>query len=115
MWSRRPITIATGLGCTYDRFWGGPPSFCILRRDELHLMLSQAPEGHAIGPHWRVVDMLSNVYLRVDDVVALYREFKESRALIDYDICEQPWDCREFGIEDLDGYDIAFGQPIIKS
>ena len=29
-----------------------------------------------------------------------------------YELCDQPYGCREFGIQDLDGYDIAFGQDI---
>ena len=33
------------LGFTYERFWGDPPDFVILRRNGLHLMLSQAPAG----------------------------------------------------------------------
>ena len=31
-------------------------------------------------------------------------------ATIDYTLYDAPHGCREFGIQDLDGYDIAFGQ-----
>ncbi|MAE60148.1 MAG: bleomycin resistance protein [Planctomycetaceae bacterium] len=100
------------LGFTYDRFWGDPPGFCILVRDKLHLMLKQAPDDHTIVPHWQVCESLWDVYFWVDDVEALYQEFKDAGAKIDYDLCEQPWGCREFGIQDLDAHDIAFGQSI---
>ena len=30
------------LGFAYDRFWGEPPNFCMVRRDGLTVMLSQA-------------------------------------------------------------------------
>jgi len=48
----------------------------------------------------------------VNDADALYEEVKGRGAKIDYELCDQPYGCREFGIQDLDGYDIAFGQDI---
>ena len=33
-----------------------------------------------------------------------------SGATIDYGPCDQPYGRREFGIQDVDGYDIGFGQ-----
>lgn len=53
-----------------------------------------------------------NVYFWVDDSAALYEELKKRGATIDYELCNQPYGCREFGIQDLDGYDIAFGQDL---
>jgi hypothetical protein len=50
----------------------------------------------------------------VKDVEALYAEFIRRGAKIDYTLCIQPYGCREFGIQDLDGYDIAFGEVIEK-
>ena len=32
------------VGFQYDRFWGEPPCFCILWRDNFHLMLSQVDD-----------------------------------------------------------------------
>lgn len=99
------------LGFAYDRFWGEPPDFVILRRDGLHLMLSQAPKTTAIVPHWKINRGIWNVYFWVDDVDALFAEFKQRGATIDYGLSDKPYDVREFGIQDLDGYDIGFGQP----
>ena len=48
----------------------------------------------------------------MDDAAALYAELKGRGALIDYDLCAQPYGCSDFGIQDLDGYDIAFGQDL---
>ena len=98
------------VGFSYDRFWGEPPCFCILWRDRYHLMLSQVEDEDAVVPHWKVVDKLWNAYFWVDDVEAMFEELKARGATIDYGLCEQPSGCREFGIQDLDGYDIAFGQ-----
>lgn len=101
------------LGFAYDRVWGTPPDFVILRRDGLHLMLSQALKDTAIIPHWKI-NGIWNVYFWVDDVDALFAEFKQHGATIDYELSDKPYDVREFGIQDLDGYDIGFGQPKTK-
>ena len=98
------------LGFTYDRFWGEPPDFVILRRDGLCVMLNLAPHGSAIVPHWKVNPNMWNVYFWVDDVDTLFAEFMGSGAKIDYGLDDKPYKVREFGVQDLDGYDIAFGQ-----
>lgn len=36
----------------------------------------------------------------------------ELGARIDYELCDQPRGCREFSVQDLDGYDIVFGQKL---
>jgi uncharacterized glyoxalase superfamily protein PhnB len=53
-----------------------------------------------------------NAYFWVDDVDALYQEFVAAGAKIDYGLGNKPYGIREFGIQDLDGHDIGFGQPI---
>lgn len=94
--------------------WGEPPDFAILVRDNAHLMLSQAPADHAIVAHWKIKDKLWNAYFWVDDARALFAELRESGAEIDYELCEQPYGVLEFGIQDTDGHDIAFGQDLAK-
>ncbi len=98
------------LGFAYPRFWGEPPGFVILNRDGLYLMLKQVGPEVAIIPHWTVADNIWNAYFWVQGVDALLAEFIQRGARIDYGICDQPYGCREFGIQDLDGYDIGFGQ-----
>ena len=100
------------VGFTYDRLWGEPPRFCILWRDEHFLMLSQVDDTNAIVPHFKVVEKMWNVYFWVSDADALFDELSKRGATIDYGPCDQPYGCREFGIQDLDGYDIGFGQNI---
>ena len=41
------------LGFAYDRLWGEPPNFCMVRRDGQTVMLSQAPKSAQLIPHWR--------------------------------------------------------------
>jgi uncharacterized glyoxalase superfamily protein PhnB len=101
------------LGFTYELF-NQPPSFAILRRDDCSLMLAQAGRRAKLTPNWKIVDKTWNVYFWVDDADALYREVQERGAIIDYTIYTTPWGTREFGVQDLDDHDIAFGQ-VLKS
>ncbi|MDQ3020290.1 MAG: hypothetical protein M3R36_06940 [Bacteroidota bacterium] len=48
----------------------------------------------------------------MDNVEELYKEFISNKATIDYELCIQPYGVKEFGINDPDGYDIAFGEVI---
>jgi hypothetical protein len=98
------------VGFHYDRFWGEPPCFCILDRDGLRLMLSQVPAGAEWRPHWQIVEQMWNVYFWVDDAKAIYDELRQCGAKIDYELQVKSHGCLEFGIQDLDGHDIAFGQ-----
>ena len=100
------------LGFSTNGFFGEPPSFCILHRDDCYLMLKQAGDSRHVIPHWTVSTKLCNVYFWVSDADGLYREFKDRGAKIDYGPCDQPYGCREFGIQDIDGYDISFGQVV---
>jgi hypothetical protein len=67
------------LGFGYDGFFGEPPSFCILNRDDCYLMLKQANDPKHVVPHWTVSDKLCNVYFWVTDADGPCREFKELR------------------------------------
>lgn len=100
------------MGFHYERFWGDPPGFVILHRDGMHLMLKQAEDPKHVVPHWTVADKLWNAYFWVDDADALHAEFVNRGATIDYGPCDQSYGCREFGIQDLDGHDVGFGQVV---
>lgn len=100
------------VGFKYERFWGDPPGFCILHRDGFDLMLSRAKNEKDIIPHWKVVHQMWNMYFWVDDAKKMYEELTASRAIIDYHLEVKGHGCLEFGIQDLDGYDIAFGEII---
>jgi hypothetical protein len=75
-------------------------------------MLSQAPSDAELVPHWRIVDNMWDVYFWVDDVEAIYEEFKQRGAIIDYHLGIKPYGVKEFGVQDLDDHDIAFGQVL---
>ena len=87
------------------------PRFAVVKRDEAIVLLSLAPPGAVLVPHWHLVEKMWNVYVRVDDADAIYAEVQGCGCPIDYSISNKPHGFREFGVTDPDGYDIAFGQP----
>jgi hypothetical protein len=99
-------------GFTYEGFFGEPPSFCICCRDRHYLMLALAPDPSKIVPLWKIVDCMWNAYFWVDDADTLYAEMKANGARMDYGPSTKPYHVREFGIQDLDGHDIGFGQVL---
>jgi catechol 2,3-dioxygenase-like lactoylglutathione lyase family enzyme len=92
--------------------YGEPPDFVVARRDDATLLLALCREPERIVPNWRIVDMVWNAYIRVDDVESVYAEVQERGAGIDYTLYDAPSGFREFGVQDPDGHDIAFGQPL---
>ena len=102
------------MGFRFDRFYGEPPSFVILGRDGFHVMLKTASDHSAIIPRWNISPNLWDMYFWVDGVEELYREFQGRGAKIDHELCDQPYGCREFGTQDIDGHDIGFGQVVSR-
>jgi uncharacterized glyoxalase superfamily protein PhnB len=84
-------------------------TFTICKRDEVSIFVASTDQP--IVPHWQVVEMMWNLYIRVDDVDAIYAEVQRRGAEIDYSLYDAPSGMREFGVQDPDGHDIAFGQP----
>ena len=65
------------LGFEYDRFWGEPPVFCMVRRNGGVIMLSQLPgrarPNHTVDPERGAWD----AYIRVEDPDALTARERE--------------------------------------
>lgn len=101
------------VGFETDEIYGDPPNFAMPTRDDVTIMLAEAPKGSEPPlPNWRVLDKCNQMYIWVDDADALYKEVRKRGAKIDFTIYTTPWGTREFGIQDLDDYDIAFGQRL---
>jgi hypothetical protein len=92
--------------------WGEPPEFAILRRNDARLMLGKAKADHVIIPHWKARDGLWNAYFWIDDAKAMFAELSERGAIIDYGLELKDYGVLEFGIRDLDGQDIGFGEVV---
>ncbi len=98
-----------GFAC---RVFGNPPNFATADRDAATILLAAADDPDRLVPHWQIVDKMWNAYIRVDDADAVYAEVQERGAEIDYTIYDAPHGFREFGVQDPDGHDIAFGQRL---
>jgi predicted enzyme related to lactoylglutathione lyase len=92
--------------------YGEPPNFATADRDEATILLALAHDPAQIVPNWQIVDKTWDAYIRVDDADAIYAEVQERGASIDYTIYDAPHGFREFGVQDPDGHDIAFGQRL---
>ena len=51
-----------------------------------------------------------DAYIWVDNADALYAEFKSQGVQIVRAICDQEYGCRDFDVEDCNGYRLCFGQ-----
>jgi predicted enzyme related to lactoylglutathione lyase len=102
------------LGFAYDRFWGKPPSFCMVYRNGVVIMLGQLETTGVMRPN-RVADPEGaawDAYIWIDNADALHAEFKARGVTIARDVCEQPYGCRDFDVEDCNGYRLCFGQDL---
>ena len=100
------------LGFEKHGIFGEPPQFAIMERGDAFAMLSQAPRGHAILPYWRIKEGLWNAYFWVDNVAELFEDMRGRGAAIDYGLCDQFYDVREFAVHDPDRQSIGFGQVL---
>ncbi len=100
---------ALGFSC---EVYSEPPDFAVASRDAAVILLALAPERERLVPNWKIVDKAVDAYIRVDDADAIYEEVQTRGARIDYTIYDAPHGFREFGVQDPDGHDIAFGHPL---
>jgi predicted enzyme related to lactoylglutathione lyase len=102
------------LGFGYDRFWGEPPSFCMVSRNGVVIMLAQHEQTGAMRSN-RMVDPAHeawDAYVWIDDVDKLIAEFKANGVRIAREVCNQPYGCRDFEVEDCNDYRLCFGQSL---
>lgn len=97
------------LGFEPGNLYHHPPDFCIQSRDGCTVMLARSP---VVTPHWQVVRSTWTAYFWVDDAHALYQEMVERGATIDYGLGLKAYGVLEFGVQDLDGHDLGFGQVV---
>ena len=103
------------LGFQYDRFWGEPPCFCMVYRSGVVIMLSQLPtKGHMRPNHLAEGEAGEawDAYIWVENADALHAEFKTKNVKIPRGICDQPYGCRDFDVEDCNGYRLCFGKNL---
>ena len=100
-----------GLGFECE-VYGHPPDFAVASRDAAVILLALARDRDRLVPNWQIVEKTVDAYIRVDDADRIYEEVQRRGARIDYTIYDAPHGFREFGVQDPDGHDLAFGQPL---
>jgi len=86
----------------------------MVSRSDVVIMLAQLEQAGAVRPN-RLVDpegQAWDAYIWVDDADKLSAEFKSRDVRITRDVCDQPYGCRDFDVEDCNGYRLCFGQAI---
>jgi catechol 2,3-dioxygenase-like lactoylglutathione lyase family enzyme len=87
--------------------WGEPVSFAILQRGMVTMALALVGyDEAAVSGNWAA-------YIYVADVDALYDELKALGVELPEPPANQPYNCRDFVVEDPDGHLIAFGQVLV--
>jgi len=99
------------LGFSYERFWGEPPAFCMVRRGGNVIMLSQVEDAALVRPN-NNADGAWDAYVWVDDADALYAELVSKGARIARNLCDQEYGCRDFDVLDCNGYRLCFGHDL---
>ena len=102
------------LGFKYERFWGEPACFCMVSRNGIVIMLAQFETTGVMRPN-HIADPEGgawDAYIGIEDADALSEEFKAKGVKITRDICDQPYGCRDFDVEDCNGYRLCFGHDI---
>jgi hypothetical protein len=89
------------LGFHYERLWNEPPSFCMVKRNGIVIMLAQLEAPGAMRPNRKVDSEGSawDAYIWIDNADALYAEFKSKGVKIAREICDQIYGCRDFDVE----------------
>src|SRR4029079_15454368 len=98
------------------RFWGEPePRFAMVYRNGVVVMLGQLDETGIMRPN-SIADPDNggcwDAYIWVDSADALCEESKSKGVKIARNICDQPYNCRDFDIQDCNGYRLCFGQDL---
>lgn len=102
------------LGFSYDRFWGEPACFCMPYRAGVVIMLAQFEQPGFMRPNHTVDPERGSwdAYIKLGNADALHAEYVKSRANIVRGLCDQEYGCRDFEVDDINGYRLCFGHDI---
>ena len=84
----------------------------MVERKGVVIMLSRLERLGVMKPN-RLVDPEGgawDAYVWIDDADALHAEFASKGVTIARGLCDQPYKCRDFEIDDNNGYRLCFGQ-----
>ena len=93
------------LGFTEGFVWGDPPTTAGVDLGKVQLMMNQGTPSPA---GW-------SVYFVVDDVDALHAFHQAHGVAVLEAPADRPWGLREYGVRDLHGHQLRFGQHLLPS
>ncbi|MGC2475545.1 MAG: VOC family protein [Candidatus Sulfotelmatobacter sp.] len=104
------------LGFFYERFWGDPPRFAMVRRQGATIMLRQVDTSGHMRPNRtpNPNDCVLDAYFWIDDADKLCEQFQANGVKIVSPICDREYDMREFDIEDCNGFRLCFGHNTLS-
>lgn len=79
--------------------WGSPPTFACVGRDQVEIFLCEGEQGSP--GTW--------MSIFVQDIDALYEDYRRRGAIIREPPTDYPWGVREMNVEDLDGHRLRLG------
>lgn len=95
------------LGFRFHRYWGEPPCFCIVFRDQVEIFLSQ-PEAAEANIRKNGAGGAWDIYIDVDNADALHAELLAKGVKVLRSPCDTVYQMREFEVEDSNGYRLCF-------
>lgn len=99
------------LGFKILGFFGDPPVFAMVARDGVEFHFGKIDEGREMKGNETVRKGLGNdAYIFVDDVHALFEEFKANGVEIVEGPVRRIYDCMEITVMDINGFQLVFGQ-----
>ena len=84
--------------------------YASVSRNGFSIHVKHAPKTVADRVHRKQNEHL-DVHIGVTDAAALHAEFRMRGAVITRQLEERPWSCRDFYVEDPDGYILCFSEP----
>jgi len=97
------------LGFTILGFFAEPPVFAMVARDDVEIHLGKG-DGNTVQLNEAVRKGLgSDVYIWVDDIDELFREFSVRNVEIVEGPVKRIYNCTEVVIRDINGFQIVFG------
>jgi uncharacterized glyoxalase superfamily protein PhnB len=85
--------------------------YASVSRDGCQIHLKAAPKIQADRAHRRQHEHL-DAYIKVSGIADLFSELQNRGATVIRPLEHRPWACRDFYVEDPDGYILCFSEPV---
>ena len=84
--------------------------YASVSRDGCAIHLKAAPKNEADRAHHQEQEHL-DAYIGVRNAAALHDELQSRGAMVTKPLEDRPWSCRDFYVQDPDGYILCFSEP----